>query len=78
MRHFVKFEHVAALPRGMFDSAFRTRLIALPGLFCGMAPGKLCAVARTIAIAMVAGTTDKNLFSAANAAIASSWSVHQQ
>jgi hypothetical protein len=78
MRHFVKSDHIAALPRGMLDSAFWTRLIALPGLFCGMVPGKFCAIARTIAIAMVAGTTDKNLFSAANAAIASSWCVHQQ
>jgi hypothetical protein len=77
MRHFLLFGHVAALPRGMLDSAFRTRLIALSGLFYGKLSGKLCTAVRTVAIAVVAGTTDKNLFAAASAAVTSSRGVHQ-
>lgn len=54
------FDHVTALPCGMLDSAFRTRLIALPCLFCGLAPGKFFAVVHTVAIAMLTVATNKN------------------
>ena len=77
MRHFLLFVHVATLSCGVLDSAFQTRLIALSGLFYGKFSSKLCAVVPTVAIAMVAGATDKNLFAASSTAVTSSRGVHQ-
>ncbi len=78
MRHFIGFRPVGALPSGMFYSTFEALLIALLRLFQGMGASLFCAAIGTIAIAMIAGSTDKHFLAAQSASVKSSGSIHQQ
>lgn len=67
MRHFICFVPIDALPGGMFYSPFAALLIALLSFFPGLGAHLFCATIGAVAIAIIAGRTDKHFLVAQSA-----------